>query len=39
MSSAQPVFGGMFRQMTELGFIEVGSEPLDGRIEGRHKKF
>jgi len=28
MSSAQPAFGGMFRQLIELGVIEVNTEPL-----------
>jgi hypothetical protein len=29
MSSAQPAFGGMFRQLIELGVVEVNTEPLD----------
>jgi hypothetical protein len=39
MSSAQPAFGGMFRQLIELGVVEVGTEPLDARIERRLKDF
>jgi hypothetical protein len=39
MSSAQPAFGGMFRQLIELGVVEVGTEPLDARIERRLKEF
>jgi hypothetical protein len=31
MPSAQPAFGGMFRQLIELGVIEINTEPLDGR--------
>jgi hypothetical protein len=29
MSSTQPAFGGMFRQLIELGVIEINTEPLD----------
>ena len=29
MSSAQPAFGGMFRQLIELGVVEINTEPLD----------
>ena len=39
MSSTQPAFGGMFRQLIELGVIEINTEPLDGRIERRLKQF
>ena len=39
MSSTQPAFGGMFRQLIELGVIEINTEPLDARIERRLKEF
>ena len=39
MASAQPAFGGMFRQLIELGVVEVNTEPLDGRVERRLKEF
>ena len=39
MASAQSAFGGMFRQLIELGVIEINTEPLDARIERRLKKF
>jgi transposase-like protein len=39
MVSAQPAFGGMFRQLIELGVVEVNTEPLDARIERRLKEF
>ena len=39
MSSTQPAFGGMFRQLIELGVIEINTEPLDDRIERRLKQF
>jgi len=39
MSSAQPAFGGMFRQLIELGVVEANTEPLDARIERRLKQF
>jgi hypothetical protein len=32
MSSTQPAFGGMFRQLIELGVIEINTEPLDTGI-------
>jgi len=39
MASAQPAFGGMFRQLIELGVIEINTEPLDEAIERRLKQF
>jgi len=39
MSSAQPAFGGMFRELIELGVVEIDTEPLDARIERRLKEF
>ena len=39
MSPAQPAFGGMFRQLIELGVIEINTELLDARIEWRLKEF
>ncbi len=39
MSSAQPAFGGMFRQLIELGVVKISTEPLDARIERRLKEF
>jgi len=39
MSSAQPAFGGMFRQLIELGVVKIDTEPLDARIERRIKEF
>lgn len=39
MSSAQLAFGGVFRQLTELGVVEVITEPLDMRIERRLRGF
>ena len=33
MSSAQPAFGAMFRELIELGVVEIDTEPLDARIE------
>jgi hypothetical protein len=29
MSSAQPAFGTMFRELIELGVVEIDTEPLD----------
>ncbi len=29
MSSTESAFGGMFRQLIELGVIEINTEPLD----------
>jgi len=31
MSSAQSAFGGMFRQLIELGVVEIDTEPLDAQ--------
>jgi len=31
MASTQPAFGGIFRQLIELGVIEINTEPLDER--------
>ena len=39
MSSTESAFGGMFRQLIELGVIEINTEPLDARIERRLKRF
>ena len=39
MSSAQPAFGAMFRELIELGVVEIDTEPLDARIERRLKEF
>jgi len=39
MVSAQPAFGAMFRELIELGVIEIDTEPLDARIERRLKEF
>ncbi|ELZ28722.1 hypothetical protein C474_14539 [Halogeometricum pallidum JCM 14848] len=39
MASAQPAFGGMFRELIELGVVEIDTEPLDARIERRLKDF
>lgn len=39
MCVAQPVFGGMFRQLIELGVIKIDTEPLDACIERRLKEF
>jgi hypothetical protein len=39
MSSPEPGFGGMFRQLIELGVVEINTEPLDARIERRLKEF
>ncbi|RLM53499.1 IS1595 family transposase [Halobellus sp. Atlit-31R] len=39
MASAQPVFGAMFRELIELGVVEIDTEPLDARIERRLKDF
>jgi len=39
MASTQPAFGGMFRQLIELGVIEINTEPLDACIERRLKEF
>ena len=39
MASTQPAFGGMFRQLIELGVIEINTEPLDEAIERRLKQF
>ena len=38
MSSTQPAFGGMFRQLIELGVIGINTEPLDDRIELTNKQ-
>jgi hypothetical protein len=38
MSSAQPAFGEMVRQLIERGVIEINTEPLDARIERRLKE-
>jgi len=29
MSSAQPAFGGTFRQLIELDVVKINTEPLD----------
>ena len=29
MVSAQPAFGAMFRELIELGVVEIDTEPLD----------
>ena len=39
MSSAQPAFGAMFRELIELGVVEIDTEPLDAGIERRLKEF
>jgi len=39
MAAAQPAFGGMFRQLIELGVVGVNTEPLDAGIERRLKEF
>jgi hypothetical protein len=39
MSSAQPAFGGMFRQLIDLGVVEIDTEPLDACTERRLKEF
>ena len=39
MSSARSAFGGMVRQLIEMGVIEINTEPLDALIERRLKEF
>jgi len=39
MSSAQPGFGTMFRELIELGVVEIDTEPLDAGIERRLNEF
>ena len=39
MASAQPAFGAMFRELIELGVVEIDTEPLDAGIEQRLKDF
>ncbi|EMA23253.1 hypothetical protein C442_06051 [Haloarcula amylolytica JCM 13557] len=39
MSSAQPAFGATFRELIELGVVDIDTEPLDARIERRLKEF
>jgi hypothetical protein len=39
MSSAQPAFEGMYRQLIELDVVEINTEPLDARTERRLKEF
>ena len=39
MAFAQLAFGEMFRQMAELGIVEVSTEPFDAGIERRLKEF
>jgi ribosomal protein S27AE len=38
MSSAQPAFGAMFRELIELGVVKIDTEPLDAGIERRLKE-
>ena len=39
MSSGQSAFGRMFRQLIELGVVEINPKPLDAMIERRLKEF
>ncbi|RLM49099.1 IS1595-like element ISHvo6 family transposase, partial [Halorubrum sp. Atlit-28R] len=39
MSQTQPAFGGMLRQLVDLGLFELDTEPLDALIERRLKQF
>jgi transposase-like protein len=39
MSSAQPAFGTMFRELIELGVVKIDTKPLDAGIERRLKEF
>jgi ribosomal protein S27AE len=37
MPSVEPAFGGMFRQLIELGVVGIDTEPLDDGVERRLK--
>jgi len=39
MSSSDPAFGRMLRQLVDLGVITINTEPLDAAIERRLKQF
>src|SRR6056297_2008731 len=39
MSSSDPAFGRMLRQLVDLGVLKLEMEPLDDRIERRLKQF
>ncbi|GCF16244.1 hypothetical protein Harman_41790 [Haloarcula mannanilytica] len=39
MSSAQPAFGGMFRQLIKLDVVNVNTEPLDAGLEQTANTF
>ncbi|AUV84523.1 IS1595 family transposase (plasmid) [Salinigranum rubrum] len=39
MPQTQPAFGGMLRQLVDLGLFELDTEPLDALIERRLKEF
>jgi ribosomal protein S27AE len=39
MASAQPAFGAMFRELIDLGVVEIATESLDVDIKRRLKEF
>lgn len=39
MSSTQPAFGRLLRQLVDVGVFIIETEPLDARIERRLKQF